>query len=50
MHCDPVTLVKNIFNKVEDLLKYGDMANFPYSHPQTISKAYNIIKKTRKLQ
>ena len=27
MHYDPVTPAENIFNKVKDLLKYGDMAN-----------------------
>ena len=45
MHYDPVTPVDNIFNNIEDLLKYGDMENLPYSHPQEISKAYNILNK-----
>ena len=46
MHYDPVTTVNNILNKIEDLFKYGNMENFPYSHPQVISKAYNILNKT----
>ena len=46
MHYDPFTSVDNIFNKIEDLLKYGDMKNCPYSHPQANSKAYNILKET----
>ena len=47
---DLVTPVNNIFNNVEDPLKYGDMVNCPYSHHETILKAYNIINKTVKLQ
>ena len=43
MHYDPVTLVDNIFNKIEDFLEYWDMENCPYSQPQAISKAYNIL-------
>ena len=31
-----VTPADNIFNKIEDLLKYGNMENFPYSLPQAI--------------
>ena len=37
------------FNKVEDLIEYRDMENCPYSHPQYISKAYNIINKIGEL-
>ena len=47
MNYDPVALVKNILNKVEDLLEYGDMENCPYYQPQVIVKAYNTINKTR---
>ena len=50
IHYDPVTPVDNVFNKIEDLLQYGDMANCPYSHPQAISKAYNILNKTKKFR
>ena len=49
MHYDPVTPANNIFKNVRDLIKYGDMENCPYSHPQDISKAYNILNKTGKL-
>ena len=50
MHYDPVTPLYNIFNKIENLLEYGDMENCPYHHPQAISKAYNIINKTGKFR
>ena len=50
MRYEPVTLVINIFNKVENPIKYGDMSNCPYSHPLEISKSYNIINKNVKLQ
>ena len=49
MHYNPLTPVNNIFNKVKDLLKYVEIANCPYSHPQIILKSYNIINKTGKL-
>jgi hypothetical protein len=50
MHYDPVTPVDNIFNKIEDLLEYGDLANCPFSQPQAISKAYNLINRTGKFR
>ena len=50
MHYEPVTKVNNIFKNIEYPLEYGDMANFPYSHPQAISKAYNILNKTGKFR
>ena len=50
MYYYPVTPVKHIFNKVEDLVEYVDMAACPYSHPQAISKAYNILNKTGKFR
>ena len=40
MHYYPVTLSDNIFNNIEELLKYGDMEKSSYSHPQAISRAY----------
>ena len=45
IHYDPVTPVDDIFNNIEYLIEYWEMANFPYSHPQAISKAYNILDK-----
>ena len=50
MHYDPVNTVNNILNNIEELLKYGDMTNCTYSHPQAISKAYNILKNTGKFR
>ena len=50
MHYDPVTPVDNIFNKIEDLLEFGDLANCPYSQPQAIAKGYNIINRTGKFR
>ena len=50
MHYDPVTPVDNIFNKIEDILEYGDMENCPYSQLHAISKAYNIVNKTGKFR
>ena len=50
MHYEPVTHVENIFNKVEGLIKHRDMANFPYSQPQVISKAYTVINTTVNLR
>ena len=50
MHYDPVTPVNNVFNKIEDLLEYGDMATCPFTQPQAMSKAYNILNKTGKFR
>jgi uncharacterized phage-associated protein len=50
MHYDPVSPVDNIFNKIEDLLEYGDLANCPFSQPQAIGKAYNLINRTGKFR
>jgi hypothetical protein len=50
MHYDPVTPVDNIFNKIEDLLEYGDLARCPFSQPQAIAKAYNLINRTGKFR
>ena len=46
IHYDPVNPVDNIFNKIENLPKHRDMVGCPYSHPQAIYKAYNILNKT----
>ena len=50
MHYDPVTPVDNIFNRIENLLEYGDLAHCPFSQPQAISKAYNLINRTGKFR
>ena len=50
MNYDPVTPVKKNFKNIEDLLEYGDVEKCPYSQPQAISKAYNILNKTGKFR
>ena len=50
MHYDPVTPVDNIFNKIEDLLEYGELAHCPFTQLQAIALAYNIINKTGKFR
>ena len=45
-HYDPVTPIDIVYNKVEDLIEYGELARNPFSQLQTITKAYNIINKT----
>ena len=50
MHYDPVTPVDNIFNKIENLLEYGELAHCPFSQLQTIAIAYNLINKTGKFR
>jgi hypothetical protein len=46
LHYDPVTPIDLVFNKVEDLVEYGELAHNPYSQLQTITKAYNILNAT----
>ena len=42
-----VTLpIEIVFNKIEDLLDYGDIAQTPYTQLQALIKGYNIINKT----
>ena len=42
-----VTLpIEIVFNKIEDLLDYGDIAQTPYTQLQAVNKGYNIINKT----
>ena len=40
---DPLTPVENVYNKIEDLMDYGELAAIPYSQHQIIVKAYNIF-------
>ena len=47
---DPQSPVDVVFNQVEDLVEFGDMANCPFSAGQTINIAYTIINKTRKFK
>ncbi len=44
---DPLTPVENVFNKVEDLMDYGELAKIPYlQQHQIIFKACNIFNET----
>jgi hypothetical protein len=45
-HYDPITPIDIVYNKVEDLIEYGELAHNPYSQLQTITKAYNSINAT----
>ena len=44
------TPVDIVFNQVEDLIKFGEMATCPFSAGQTINIAYTIINKTKKFK
>ena len=49
MTYDPCTPgVDNVFNKVEDMMEYGELAQLEYTERQAVAKAYNIILKTGK--
>ena len=47
---DPQSPVDVVFNQVEDLIEFGDMALCPFSAGQTINIAYTIINKTRRFK
>jgi hypothetical protein len=47
---DPVTPVDVVFNKVEDLVEYGEMAQCDFTMPQTINIAYAILNRTTKFR
>ena len=48
MNYDPCTPVDNVFNKVEDMMEYGELAQLDYTERQAVAKAYNILLKTGK--
>ena len=48
MTYDPCTPVDNVFNKVEDMMEYGELAQLDYTERQAVAKAYNILLKTGK--
>ena len=48
MTYDPTTPVDNVFNKVEDMMEYGELAQLEYTERQAVAKAYNILLKTGK--
>jgi hypothetical protein len=43
---DPASPIDNIFNAVEDLMEYAELATQPYTQRQAVAKAYTIINKT----
>jgi hypothetical protein len=43
---DVVTPIDTIYNQVEDLAEYSEIANAPISQVQTMNIAYNIINRT----
>jgi hypothetical protein len=47
---DPITPVDVVYNQVEDLVEYGEMAQCPYTQTQTINIAYAIINRTTKFR
>jgi uncharacterized phage-associated protein len=47
---DPITPVDVVFNKVEDLVEYGEMARCDYTMGQTINTAYSILNRTTKFK
>jgi len=38
--------IEVVFNKIEDLLDYGEIAQAPYTQLEAVNKGYNIINKT----
>ena len=46
MTYDPVNPIEQVFNRIEDLLDYGEIARNAYTQIQVIAKAYNILNKT----
>ena len=46
MTYDPVNPIEQVFNRIEDLVDYGELAHNAYTQNQAIAKAYNILNKT----
>jgi hypothetical protein len=46
MTYDTALPIDTIFNAVEDLMEYAELANQPYTQRQAVAKAYTIINKT----
>lgn len=47
---DPITPIDVVFNQVEDLIEYGEMANNGYTMIQTVNMAYAILNRTTKFR
>ena len=50
MNYNPQSPIDSVFNQVEYLLEYLELARFLYTHIQTTNIDYTILNKTRKLQ
>ena len=50
MHYDPQAPIDTVFDQVEDLLEYGELARSLYNQIHTTNISYTIINSTRKLQ
>ena len=50
MQYDLETPIETVFNQDEDLLEYGELDRYLYTHKQTTNIAYMIITRTRKYQ
>ena len=46
LHYDPTTPIDIVFQKIEDLMMYGDFAQCPFTAEQAIQRAYNIVNAT----
>jgi hypothetical protein len=46
MTYDPTTPIDIVFQKIEDLMMYGDFAQCPFTAEQSIQRAYNIVDST----
>jgi hypothetical protein len=47
---DPITPVDEVFNKIEDLVEFGEMAQCTYTMAQSINIAYSILNRTTKFK
>jgi hypothetical protein len=47
---DPITPIDVVFNQVEDLVEYGEMANCEFTMHQTVNIAYAILNRTTKFR
>jgi hypothetical protein len=47
---DPITPIDVVFNAIEDLVEYGEMARCTYTMAQTINIAYSILNRTTKFR
>ena len=46
----PQAPIDTVLNKVKDILEYGELARYRYTHIQATNISYTIINRTRKFQ